>query len=181
MLFTREHKVASKRIWDGHIINLRVDELDNEGSKTTREVIEHNGGVVIAGVTAEDKVILIKQYRYSLDKELIELPAGRIEMGENPAHAAIRELTEETGYRAENWKELARMYTAPGFCNEILYVYLATELQHVGKNLDYDEETEVLELTLAEAWKLVTEGIIEDAKTIAGLGLIMGATMKNFQ
>lgn len=172
MLFTREHRTATRHIWQGHIIKLRVDDLEVDGHNTTREVIEHNGGVVIAGLTGEGKVLLVKQYRYSLDKELIELPAGRIEAGEDPFPAARRELTEETGYRAEHWRELARMYTAPGFCNELLYVYEATGLSFVGKNLDYDEETEVLELTLAEAWKLVTAGAIEDAKTIAGLGLL---------
>lgn len=172
MLFTREHRTGTQRIFDGEIIKLRVDALNAAGQTTTREVIEHNGGVVIAGVTKEEKVILIKQYRYSLDKELIELPAGRIEAGEDPFPAAKRELTEETGYRAENWQELARMYTAPGFCNELLYVYQATNLTFVGKNLDFDEETEVIELSLAEAWKLVAKGAIEDAKTIAGLGLL---------
>lgn len=172
MLFTRNHCVSTERIWDGTIINLRVDTVNVDNTVAIREVVEHNGGVVIAGLTSENKVILVKQYRYSVDHDLIELPAGRIEAGEDPFPAAQRELTEETGYQAESWQELSRMYTAPGFCNEMIYIYLAENLTYKGKNLDYDEETEVLELTLTEAWTMVVNGQIQDAKTIAGLGLL---------
>jgi len=172
LLFTREHCTSSKRLWEGGIIKLRVDTLQSEGQETIREVVEHNGGVVIAGCTQEGKVLLVKQYRYSLDKDLLELPAGRIEAGEDPLPAAQRELTEETGYSADSWRELSRMFTAPGFCNEILYLYHAQNLTFMGKNLDFDEETEVLELSLEEAWQMVLEGKIQDAKTIAGLGLL---------
>ena len=95
MLFTKDHCVSTERIWEGAIINLRVDTLNVDNTVATREVVEHNGGVVIAGLTNENKVILVKQYRYSVDRELIELPAGRIEAGEDPFPAAQRELTEE--------------------------------------------------------------------------------------
>ena len=178
MLFTKDHCVSTERIWEGTIINLRVDTLDVDNTLATREVVEHNGGVVIAGMTKEDKVVLVKQYRYSIDRELIELPAGRIEAGEDPYPAAQRELTEETGYHAENWQELSRMYSAPGFCNEIIYIYLAENLTYKGKNLDFDEETEVIELTLTEAWAMVHNGQIQDAKTIAGLGLLSQRAIK---
>ena len=147
MLFTKDHCVSTERIWEGTIINLRVDTLNVDNTVATREVVEHNGGVVIAGLTSEKKVILVKQYRYSVDRELIELPAGRIEAGEDPFPAAQRELTEETGYLAEN-------------------------LTDKGKNLVFDEETEVIELSLSEAWAMVHNGQIQDAKTIAGLGLL---------
>jgi ADP-ribose pyrophosphatase len=135
-------------------------------------VVEHNGGVVIACQPTEHEIVLIKQYRYSLDKEIIELPAGRIEKGEPPLPAAQRELTEETGYRAKEWQELSRMFTAPGFCDEVLYLYRATDVELVEKNLDDDEETDVLLLPLKKAWQLVLSGEIQDAKTIAGLGLL---------
>ncbi|CAN5301019.1 NUDIX hydrolase [soil metagenome] len=172
MLFTRDHCVSTEQVWEGAIINLRVDTVTVDNTVATREVVEHNGGVVIAGLTSANKVILVKQYRYSIDHELIELPAGRIEAGEDPFPAAQRELTEETGYLAENWQELSRMYTAPGFCNEMIYIYLAENLTYQGKNLDFDEETEVIELSLDEAWAMVFNGQIQDAKTIAGLGLL---------
>ncbi|MBX9876884.1 MAG: NUDIX hydrolase [Candidatus Obscuribacterales bacterium] len=171
-LYTREDTQTSKRIYEGAIINLREDTLKNPHGSCVRAVVEHNGGVFIACQPEPDKVILIKQYRYSIDEVLIELPAGRIEIGEDPLPCAQRELIEETGYKASNWRELSRMFTAPGFCDEILYLYLATDITFVGKNLDHDEETEVMIVPVKEAWQLVTEGKIRDAKTIAGLGML---------
>ena len=173
-LFTRDHTVSSKMVHQGGIINLRVDSLNCDGHQTTREVIEHNGGVVILCQPEPDQVVLIKQYRYSIDEDLIEFPAGRIEKGEDPLPAAKRELTEETGYVASEWREVSRFFTAPGFCNEILYMYKATNVVITEKHLDDDEETEVMLMTLTEAWELVTSGQIRDGKTIAGLGLLLG-------
>lgn len=172
-LFTRDHLVGTVRKHEGGIINLRVDTLINDGLEVIREVVEHNGGVVIAAQPAPDRVLLIRQYRYSIDEELIELPAGRIEKGEDPFPAARRELTEETGFEAKHWEELSRMFTAPGFCDEILYLYRASELTFVGKNLDIDEHTDVMDLTLEEAWRLVTSGKIRDAKTVSGIALLL--------
>lgn len=171
-LYTRQDTQDSKRIYEGSIINLRVDTLKNSHGTCTRAVVEHNGGVVIAAQPEPDKVILIKQYRYSIDEELYELPAGRIEIGEDPFPCAQRELIEETGYKAETWKPLLQMYTAPGFCDEILHLYLATDLTFVGKNLDHDEETDVHILTVKQAWQMAQEGKIRDAKTVAGIGLL---------
>ena len=174
-LFTTAHTVESKRIYEGRIINFRVDKLRiATGQEVTREVVEHNGGVTIACQPAPGQVVLIKQYRYSIDQELLELPAGRIEEGEDPMLAAQRELTEETGYQARNWSELVRMYTAPGFCNEMLYVYKATDVIEVGKDLDEDEETEVIVMSVEEAWALVMAGKVQDSKTIAGVGMLFG-------
>lgn len=172
-LFTKNDLAGSQRIYEGGIINLRVDTLTaSDGTSVVREVVEHNGGVVIICEPSPGHVLLVKQYRYSVDRELMELPAGRIEKGEDPFPAAQRELTEETGYRAKHWRELSRMLSAPGFCNEVLYMYLAREVEFVGKNLDFDEETEVFDLSLEEAWAQVAQGKIQDAKTIAGLGLL---------
>jgi ADP-ribose pyrophosphatase len=172
-LFTQKDAVSSNRIYEGGIINLRVDAVRlADGQSTTREVVEHNGGVVVACRPKPHQIILIRQYRYSIDHDLLELPAGRIEPGEKPLAAAQRELTEETGYEAKQWKELAQMYTAPGFTNELLYLYEANEVTFVGTNLDPDEEIDVIELDIEEAWQWVAQGKIRDAKTIAGLGLM---------
>ena len=172
-LITRENSVGSKRIFDGYIISMRQDTLKMpDETLVTREVIEHNGGVVIACQPKPDQIILIKQYRYPIDKEIIELPAGRIEVGEDPLVCARRELTEETGYKAQAWHEIARFYSAPGFCDEMLYLYKASDITFEGKRLDIDEETEVLILGIEDAWNLCLTGEIQDAKTIAGLGLL---------
>lgn len=172
-LFTREHTYKSDRVHEGHIINLRVDYLRNaEGKEVIRELVEHNGGVTICCKPTADSVVLIKQYRYSVDEVLYELPAGRIEKNEDPMLAAKRELTEETGYTAKNWRELARIFTAPGFCNEILYMYEATDVTMTQQSLDDDEDMEVLVMQLSDAWNLVLDGKVRDAKTVAGLGLL---------
>ncbi len=173
-LYTRQHLSGSKRIYEGNIFNVRKDELKSENQKqVSREVVEHNGGVVIACQPEPGKVILIRQYRYPVDEELIELPAGRVELGEDRLLAAKRELTEETGYVAGKWSELGHMYSAPGFCSELLSFYQATELAWMGKCLDEDEETEVMIMDLEEAWLCARQGKIRDAKTVAGLGLLI--------
>jgi ADP-ribose pyrophosphatase len=170
VLITRKNVLASKQIYEGHVLNLRVDDIRGENDKpVTREVVEHTGGVVIICQPAVDKVVLIKQYRYAIDRELIELPAGRLEKGEVPLKAAQRELSEETGYFAYDWKDLGKIYSAPGFCNEILYFYQATSLVEVERHLDEDEEIDVIVVSLDEAWRLALSLEINDAKTIAGL------------
>jgi ADP-ribose pyrophosphatase len=181
-VFKVANKVESKRIYEGDIVNFRVDTVRLEnGQETTRELVEHNGGVVIACQPNEDEVVLIRQYRYSVDEDLLELPAGRIEIGEQPLHAGQRELTEETGYRARDWRELSRMYTAPGFCNEMLYLFHASNVEIVSKDLDDDEETEVIVLKIEDAWQLVLDGKVRDAKTVAGVGMLLAEHHKRSQ
>lgn len=171
-LYTRQDMVASNRVFQGHIVNMRVDKVESGDKAVTREVIEHPGGVIIACQPEPGQVVLVKQYRYSIDRELIELPAGRLDYGELPLSAAQRELKEETGYRAVAWRELSRMYSAPGFCDEILYLFHASQASLSKKTPDEDEETEVIILSVKEAWQQVLDGIICDAKTIAGLAML---------
>ncbi|MBY0545879.1 MAG: NUDIX hydrolase [Candidatus Obscuribacterales bacterium] len=173
VLYNRNDVIGTERIFDGYIFNVRRDFLKKPDQEPiTREVVEHNGGVVICGQPDPDKVILIRQYRFAVDEEIIELPAGRVELGEDRFVAAKRELTEETGYFATTWKELPPMYSAPGFCNELLTFYQATDLTWQGKNLDADEETEVIIVTLKEAWKMVQQRLVRDAKTVAGIAVL---------
>jgi len=175
VLLTRQNLTGSERIFEGLILNLRVDYLQHpDGHEFRREVIEHNGGVVILCQPEPGQVMLIRQYRYPIDKELIELPAGRLEAGELPLPAAQRELIEETGFQASVWEELPGMYSAPGFCNEMLYFFRASDVKFVGKNLDADEETEVMVMPVEDAWQLVVNQQVRDAKTIAGIALLKG-------
>ncbi len=171
-LFTTQHKVDSRKIFDGHILNLRLDTLSAGEKTVTREIVEHNGGVVILAQPSESEVILIRQYRYTFDSYILEFPAGRIEKNEDPFPAAKRELIEETGYEASNWQDLGTLLSAPGFCTEKLYMYRATNLEFVGKKLDDDEETEVLILSAKEAHSMLMKEEIKDAKTLAGLFLL---------
>lgn len=173
-LFTKKHTISSRRVHEGSIINLRIDQLRLEdGNTTTREVVEHPGGVVVICQPKPDQIILIRQYRYSLDRELIELPAGRIDDGEDPLEAAKRELMEETGYKAKKWESKGVFATAPGFCNELLHLFLASDVTVVERQLDHDEEIEVIALPFKEAWALATSGQFIDTKTIAALALMM--------
>ncbi len=175
VLLTRKDTTGSDRIFEGRILSLRVDHIKHPAGHTfRREVVEHNGGVVIACQPEPNKVILIRQYRYTVDEELIELPAGRLEKGEQALPAAMRELIEETGYQASTWEELPSMYSAPGFSTELLYFFRASDLKFVGKSLDEDEETEVMILPVEQAWQLVVNGRVRDAKTIAGIALLRG-------
>jgi ADP-ribose pyrophosphatase len=172
-LITRKDAISSKQIFEGVIFNVRLDEVRRpNGSTMVLELVEHNGGVVIACKPKPDEVMLIKQYRYAIDEELIELPAGRLEIGEDRFECAKRELIEETGYRAETWEELPPIYSAPGFCNELLTCYLASDISWVGKNLDEDEWTDVVTVSLKDAWQMVLDRKIRDAKTVAVLAMI---------
>lgn len=173
-LYTREHLIGTERIYDGLIFNVRKDLLQKPDQQIwTREVVEHNGGVVIVAQPNPDSVILIKQYRYTVDEEILELPAGRVEQGEERFPAAQRELTEETGYVANRWSNIAGYFSAPGFCTELLSFYKAEDLEFQGKRLDEDEETEVVIISLEEAKEMIRAGKFRDAKTVAGLAAIL--------
>ncbi len=161
---------ASSRIYDGRVLNLRVDQvLLNDGTQSTREVVEHRGAVAIVPMLNNDQVILIRQYRYAIGKELLEIPAGTLEIGEDPRTAAKRELEEETGYRSEQVTQIAEIYMAPGYATEKIHVYLATNLQQSKPQLDEDERIETKPVAFSEALQKVRSGEICDAKTVCGL------------
>jgi len=154
----------------GKVIDVRRDNVEiSTGQKSVREVVEHSGGVVIAAQKAPDTVLMVKQFRYPIKKTVLELPAGKLEKGEEPFPAAKRELEEETGYRAENWKKLGYINTTPGFCNETLYLYYASDLEFVGEHPDDGEIIQCFEFKLEEIFEKIKTGEINDAKTICTL------------
>ena len=160
---------ASSRIYDGHVLNLRVDQvLLDDGTQSTREVVEHRGAVAIVPML-NDHVILVRQYRYSIGKELLEIPAGTLEIGEDPQAAAKRELEEETGYRSEQVTKITEIYMAPGYATEKIHVYLATNLERTKTQLDEDERIEIKPVLFSAALQKVRSGEICDAKTVCGL------------
>ncbi|MDX8046062.1 NUDIX hydrolase [Gracilibacillus sp. S3-1-1] len=165
----KETTVQTKPIYDGKVISLQVDDVTLPNGKTSkREIVKHPGAVSVIPITENNKIIFVKQYRKPLEKTLVEIPAGKLEMGEKPEVTALRELEEETGYTTESLTYVTSFYTSPGFADEIMYIYKTNTLKKVEqpKPLDEDEFVELMELTLEEAEQLIVEQEIHDAKTI---------------
>jgi len=140
-----------------------------DGRHAKREVVGHGGAVCIVPLRDNETVLLIRQFRLPAGKVLLEIPAGGLEKGENPDDSAMRELREETGYRAGNLRRLFAMYLAPGYSTELIHTYLATDLSEDALDQDEDENLELVPMSLNDAIALIFTGEIEDAKTIAGL------------
>ncbi len=166
----REKTLKSELIFNGKVITVIRDDIETaDGHKSFREVVIHSGGVVIVALTNDNKILLVKQYRYPLHNTNIELPAGKLEPNENPDFAAKRELEEETGYRANFWKSLGYINTTPGICTEKLYLYLAKDLEFVGEHPDEGEVIKCKEYSPEEVYNMIQNGEINDAKTICAL------------
>jgi ADP-ribose pyrophosphatase len=163
-----EKTLSSQKIYEGKIISLRLEEVElPDGNRAKRELVQHPGAVALIPITNEGKIILVKQYRKSLNRSLIEIPAGRIEVGEDPKITALRELEEETGYGAREVTYIQSFATSPGFADEIIHLYLAENLYEIENPAagDEDEFIELLEATIDEAEQMVAAGDIYDAKT----------------
>ena len=163
-----EKTISSEQIFSGKVINLQVDEVELPNGKTSRrEIIKHPGAVAVIAITPDQKLVMVEQYRKALEKSIIEIPAGKLEPGEEPALTARRELEEETGYECENLELILSFYTSPGFADEIVYLYEATGLtkKEQPAACDEDEFVEVLEITVEEAERYIKEQRIHDAKT----------------
>lgn len=170
----KEIKLSSSKIYEGKVFNIFVDKVQlPNGKESVREVIHHNGGVTIVALPESDKVVLVKQFRYPLGKPLWELPAGRLDLNEDPVNGAKRELKEETGFVTGAIESLGIVYPAPGYSNEVLYFFKATNLTDDIPEPDHDENIEVKVVDLKQAWQMVKDGEIRDAKSIAGLSLVM--------
>ena len=161
-----EKTLSQSLRFQGRIINLRVDEAELPNGQTAlREVVEHPGGVCIAALTDEDELLFVRQFRYPYGEVLDELPAGKLERGEDPLEAGKRELQEETGASAERYVSLGRLYPSPGYCGEIIHLYLATGLTFGEMNPDEDEFLEAERVPLEEAVRRVMANELADAKT----------------
>ncbi|MCR4405134.1 MAG: NUDIX hydrolase [Candidatus Acetothermia bacterium] len=165
---------AAEVLYSGRLLRLELLRLaEPSGQIHEREVVRHPGAVAIVSLLGE-RVLLVRQYRAPVGKELWELPAGTLEPGESPLECAKRELEEETGYLAREWRKLAEFYTTPGFCDERMVLFLAKGLEPAaGRKPAEDESIELREFTLAEVERLLRRGELEDAKTIVGLLLLI--------
>jgi len=164
-----EQRTSSKRVYDGRVINLRVDEIIRDGKTATREVVEHRGAAVIVPVIQENMIVFVRQYRYAIGVELLEIPAGTCDEGESPEDCARRELEEETGFKCGEIEKMLECYLAPGYSTEKLHFYLARKLIRTEQKPDEDEDLSVEVIPLSSALDRIRDGRICDAKTICAL------------
>lgn len=163
-----EKTIKRNTVYEGKIIKVRNDEAElPNGKPCRREVIEHNGGACIAPITDTNSLIFVRQFRYPYMEELLELPAGKLEPGEDPFEAGKRELEEETGCVADRFFDMGLFYPTPGYCGEVIHLYAATGLCSTEANPDEDEFVQVEKYTLEESIEMVLNGTIKDGKTQA--------------
>jgi ADP-ribose pyrophosphatase len=165
-----EKTIKIKKIFAGKIINLRTEEVIlPDGNTTTREIVEHPGAVAILPLLENRRILMVQQYRKTIEEITLEIPAGKVEPGENLYACVERELQEETGYSAKSCRQILSFYPTPGYSNEIIYLFLASKLIKKKMHPDSDEFLQPTSLTLKEAIKLIREGKIKDAKTIIAI------------
>jgi len=163
--------VDSTKVFSGRVFEVTVDTV-REGDKTyVREVVHHRGSAVILPAFDDGTIALVRQYRHPTVKYMLELPAGGLDNRERPEEAAARELEEELGLVAGKLEKLCEFFVSPGFCAEKMWLYLATDLTETARRPEDDEVIEVVRLPIKRALQMITDGEIEDAKTIIGLML----------
>lgn len=165
-----EQATSSRQIYNGNIVNLHVDRVTlADGKSTIREVVEHRGAAAVVPITDAGEVILVRQYRYAVKAELLEIPAGTMEEEETPESCATRELEEETGYVCKELRKVVAFFTAPGYTTELIHVFVAKGLTRTQMRTEEDERIRLEVMPLAEALDKVRSGEIQDAKSICGL------------
>ena len=165
-----ETKLESKEIFDGHVIHVTLDTVRLEDGRTSlREVVHHHGGACVLPIDDEGCIYLVRQFRYALGEEIWELPAGKLEPGEDPFESAKRELSEECGLTADNYISLGQFFPTVGYDTEVIYTWVATGLHKTQMHLDADEFLTPDRVPLDKAYEMVMSGEIRDGKTIAGI------------
>jgi ADP-ribose pyrophosphatase len=165
-----EKTIEVTKVFEGQVFQVEVQTVEMPDKRhARREIVRHGGGACILAVDDHDHVYLVRQYRKAFDSELLEVPAGKLEPGESPEACARRELAEETGLQAENVELLARMYPTPGYCSEILYIFLATGLVVGEARLDDGEHLVCQTFPVADVLAMIDRGEIADAKTLIAL------------
>jgi ADP-ribose pyrophosphatase len=167
----REVKIAGERVYSGRILDVEVDRVRlPHGGEALREVVRHRGAVVILPLFGDGRLVLVRQHRYPTGEILLELPAGKLDPGEPPVACALRELEEETGWRAAEAADLGWFYTTPGFSDEVLHAFFATGLEPSSDHRpDPDEAIEIVTLSVESALEACRDGGIRDSKTLATL------------
>lgn len=161
-----EKKISSKLIHSGDFLVLNKDTvLLPNGKTSTREFVTHPGAACVVAVDEDDNILMVKQYRYPVSKVMYEVPAGKLDSGEEPINCARRELEEETGYKANNFDLIGSLYPAPAYSNEIIYIYLATKLTKTNMSLDEDEFLVCEKIKISKVLEMIMNGQITDAKT----------------
>ena len=166
-----EKTITSETVFKGRIIDVRVDTVElPSGNRTYRDIVDHPGGVGVIAITDDDKIIMVRQFRKAIEKAVLEIPAGKLDAGEDPLQCGKRELLEETGIRARKYTFLGEIYTTPAFVDEVIYMYLATDLEDGCEQcLDSDEFLNVEKIPLDTLVEMTLKGEIRDAKTQAAV------------
>ncbi|AJA47993.1 ADP-ribose pyrophosphatase [Clostridium pasteurianum DSM 525 = ATCC 6013] len=163
-----EDTVCEKNLYKGKVIELYLQKVRlSNGKCSDREIVKHPGGVAIIAFKDKETILMVEQYRKPLERVLIELPAGKIELGERTEECGKRELEEETGYKAREFTYLGKIATSPGFCNEYIYFYKAEDLYKGKLDRDEDEFINIKEVKINDIKEMIIKGIIIDAKTIS--------------
>jgi len=166
----REKTLEKKQIYEGRVFDVRVDRaLLPDGREVSREVVVHGGGASVVALDGENNVYLVRQWRYPFETEMLEIPAGKLNRGEDPHSCALRELSEEAGVAAGRLVDLGAYYPTPAYCTEVLNIYLALDLTETGQKLDDGEFLDVVKMPFEQALGLALDGKICDAKTQIGL------------
>ena len=169
----REHKLSSEMKFDGKLIQVTYDVAEVNGKEAWREVVHHSGASAVVAIDENNRIIMEKQFRYALNDYLLEIPAGKLDKGEDPLVCAKRELEEETGIIASEWISLGTIATSPGFCNEVIHLYVAKGLSKGEIHWDEDEYVEVERYTFGELLERINDEKVKDSKTLSALLLAM--------